>query len=130
MPIFLGGMRFRLCTLSFGGAPAALTAVASLAPSVTLAYSSPQLHMALETATALIAFLVAFLVYGRFRERKRVDDLVLACALVLFACTSLVFSALPHSVPAEGSRNFSVWASVGGAVLGALTLAIAAFAPC
>jgi signal transduction histidine kinase len=129
MPIFLGGMRFRLFTLAFAGAAAALTAVASLAPGVTLAYSSPQLHIALETATALIAFLVAFLVYGRFRERKRLDDLVLACALVLIASTSLVFSALPHSVPAEGSRNFSVWASVGGALLGALTLALAAFAP-
>ena len=129
MPIFPGGMRFRLFTLAFAGAAAALTAVASLAPGVTLAYSSPQLHIALETATALIAFLVAFLVYGRFRERKRLDDLVLACALVLIASTSLVFSALPHSVPAEGSRNFSVWASVGGALLGALTLALAAFAP-
>ena len=129
MPIFLGGMRFRLFTLAFAGAAAALTAVASLAPGVTLAYSSPQLHIALETATALIAFLVAFLVYGRFRERKRLDDLVLACALVLIASTSLVFSALPHSVPAEGSRNFSVWASVGGALLGALTLALAAFSP-
>ncbi|HEY7004086.1 MAG TPA: sensor histidine kinase, partial [Gaiellaceae bacterium] len=93
------------------------------------AYSSPQLHIALETATALISFLVAYLVYGRFRERRRFDDLMLSCALVLIASTSLVFSALPHTVPAEGARNFGVWGSVGGAVLGALTLALAAFAP-
>jgi signal transduction histidine kinase len=122
-------MRIRLFTLCFAGAAAALTATASLAPGFTLAYSSPQLHVALETATALISFLVAFLVYGRFRERKRVDDLMLACALLIIASTSLVFSALPHTVPAEGARNFSVWGSVGGAVLGALTLALAAFAP-
>ena len=122
-------MRFRLFTLAFAGAAAALTATASLIPGFTLAYSSPQLHIALETATALISFLVAYLVYGRFRERKRLDDLMLACALLLIATTSLVFSALPHTVPAEGARNFSVWASVGGAVLGALTLALAAFAP-
>jgi signal transduction histidine kinase len=122
-------MRIRLFTLAFAGAAAALTAVASLIPGFTLAYSSPQLHIALETATALISFLVAYLVYGRFRERKRLDDLMLACALLLIATTSLVFSALPHTVPAEGARNFSVWASVGGAVLGAFTLALAAFAP-
>jgi signal transduction histidine kinase len=122
-------MRIRLFTLAFAGAAAALTAAASLIPGFTLAYSSPQLHIALETATALISFLVAYLVYGRFRERKRLDDLMLACALLLIATTSLVFSALPHTVPAEGARNFSVWASVGGAVLGAFTLALAAFAP-
>jgi signal transduction histidine kinase len=122
-------MRFRLFTLAFAGAAASLTATTSLVPGFTLAYSSPQLHIALETATALISFLVAYLVYGRFRERKRLDDLMLACALVLIATTSLVFSAVPHTVPAEGARNFSVWASVGGAVLGALTLALAAFAP-
>jgi len=122
-------MRIRLFTLAFAGAAAALTAVASLIPGFTLAYSSPQLHIALETATALISFLVAYLVYGRFRERKRLDDLMLACALFLIATTSLVFSALPHTVPAEGARNFSVWASVGGVVLGAFTLALAAFAP-
>src|SRR6188474_2243137 len=101
-------MRFRLFTLCFAGAAAALTAATSLVPGFTLAYSSPQLHIALETATALISFLVAYLVYGRFRERKRLDDLMLACALLLIATTSLVFSALPHTVPAEGSRNFSV----------------------
>jgi signal transduction histidine kinase len=122
-------MRFRLFTLAFAGAAAALTAATSLVPGFTLAYSSPPLHIALETATALISFLVAYLVYGRFRERKRLDDLMLASALVLIASTSLVFSAVPHTVPAEGARNFSVWASVGGAVLGALTLALAAFAP-
>jgi signal transduction histidine kinase len=129
VPISLLGMRFRLFTLCFAGAAAALTALTSLVPGFTLAYSSPQLHIALETATALISFLVAYLVYGRFRERKRLDDLMLASALVLIASTSLVFSAVPHTVPAEGARNFSVWASVGGAVLGALTLALAAFAP-
>src|SRR6187551_1550058 len=122
-------MRIRLFTLAFAGAAAALTAAASLIPGLTLAYSSPQLHIALETATALISFLVAFLVYGRFRERKRLDDLMLSCALVLIASTSLVFSAVPHTVPAEGARNFSVWGSVGGALLGAFTLALAAFAP-
>jgi signal transduction histidine kinase len=122
-------MRIRLFTLAFAGAAAALTAAASLVPGVTLAYRSPQLHVALETATALISFLVAYLVYGRFRESRRLDDLMLACALALISATSLVFSALPHTVPAEGSRNFSVWGSVGGAVLGALMLALAAFAP-
>jgi signal transduction histidine kinase len=122
-------MRIRLFTLAFAGLAAALTALASLVPGVTLAYRSPQLHVVLETATALISFLVAYLVFGRFRERKRIDDLVLVCALVLLASTSFVFSALPHTVPAEGARNFSVWASVGGAVLGAFTLALAAFAP-
>ena len=122
-------MRIRLFTLAFAALAAALTAVASLVPGITLAYRSPQLHIALETATALISFLVAFLVFGRFRERRRLDDLVLVCALVLLASTSLVFSAIPHTVPAEGARNFSVWGSVGGALVGALTLALAAWAP-
>src|SRR4029453_2479529 len=97
-------MRFRLFTLALAGAAGALTAAANLIPSFTLAYSSPQLHIALETATALISFLVAYLVYGLFREPKRPDDLMPACALLLIATTSLVFSALPHTVPAEGAR--------------------------
>lgn len=122
-------MRIRLFTLPFAGFAAGLTAVATLVPGVTLAYRSPPLHVALETATALISFLVAYLVFGRFRERKRLDDLVLTCALALIATTTLVFSALPHTVPAEGARDFSVWGSVGGAILGASTLALAAFAP-
>jgi signal transduction histidine kinase len=126
---FPGGMRIRDFTLTSAAFAAGMTAVASLVPGASLAYRSPQLHVALETATALISFLVAYLVFGRFRESKRLDDLMLVCALVLIASTSLVFSALPHTVPAEGARNFSVWASVGGAVLGALTLALAAFAP-
>ena len=129
MPISSLECAFGSSPCAFAGAAAALTAATSLVPGFTLAYSSPQLHIALETATALISFLVAYLVYGRFRERKRLDDLMLASALVLIASTSLVFSAVPHTVPAEGARNFSVWASVGGAVLGALTLALAAFAP-
>jgi signal transduction histidine kinase len=122
-------MRIRLFTLPFAGFAAGLTAVATLVPGVTLAYRSPPLHVALETATALISFLVAYLVFGRFRERRRLDDLVLTCALALIASTTLVFSALPHTVPAEGARDFSVWGSVGGALLGASTLALAAFAP-
>jgi hypothetical protein len=62
VPISLLGMRFRLFTLCFAGAAAALTAATSLVPGFALAYSSPQLHIALETATALISFPVASLV--------------------------------------------------------------------
>lgn len=107
---------------------AAITAVAALWPGLPVAYRLPELHIALETAEAIIASLAAYLVAGRFARRRRLDDLVLAYALGVFALTNLVFGAVAAALVAGPSR-FATWAAIGGRLVGAIALCAAAFAP-
>lgn len=106
---------------------AATTAIALL-PGLAFGYLRPQLHVALETAASLIALLAGFLVYGRFRRRGQVDELVLACALAVLAVANLV----PVAVQAGAGRApgaLSVWIELSGRWVGAVLFACAAFAP-
>jgi signal transduction histidine kinase len=107
---------------------AATLAVATL-PGLYFAYRRPPVHIALETAAALIALLAAFLVFGRVQRSARLDELVLASALSLFALSNLVFAAVPALV--EGiAADRSVWAATTGRMLGAILLACSPFLPC
>jgi signal transduction histidine kinase len=102
-------------------------AVATL-PGLHFAYRRPPVHIALETAAALIALLAAFLVFGRVQRGARLDELVLACALTLLALSNLLFAAVPallEGIPEERS----VWAAITGRTLGAILLATSPFLP-
>lgn len=102
-------------------------AVATL-PGLHFAYRRPPVHIALETAAALIALLAAFLVFGRVQRGARLDELVLACALGVLALSNLLFAAVPALV--EGiPPNRSVWAAITGRTLGAILLACSPFLP-
>jgi signal transduction histidine kinase len=98
-------------------------------PAAHFAYRGRQVHIALETAAALVAQLAAFLVVGRFQRRRRLDDLLLALALVLFALTNLVFLAAPSIFSQGAPGHVSVWSALACGVFGALAFAAAAFAP-
>jgi hypothetical protein len=124
------GVNLRLSNvlLAAAGASAVATAAVATTARVDFGYERPALHVALETAAALIALVAAYLVLGRFRRRARLDDLLLFVALGTLAVSNLFFAALPAASTTEPSR-FSTWAALGGQLLGALGLAAAAFAP-
>ena len=77
---------------------AALTIAVVVLPFVRFAYRAPALHVSLETANALIALLVAYLVYGRFRNSRRLQDLLLSMALCTVAAANLLLTALPTAL--------------------------------
>ena len=117
-------MPYRASLLLVALASAALTAAVAAAPALRFAYRSPSLHVSLETAAALIASLAAFLVAGRFGERRRLSDLLLAFALVPLIVTSLVLAVWP----ASRHDGFPLWAALAGGVAGSGLLAASAFA--
>jgi signal transduction histidine kinase len=95
---------------------------------VEFAYRKPALHVAIETAAALISLLAAQLLYGRFRDSLERRHLLLTAALSTFAASNLLFSALPAIVETRPGA-FATWAPVGGQLLGAVLFAAAALAP-
>ena len=106
----------------------AFTLIVSVTSIVSFAYRSPSLHVAVETAAALIATLAAQLIYGRFRRSLDRRDLLLASALVLFAGSNLLFSMVP-AIAGAGDDPFSTWAPAFSSIASAGFLAAAAFTP-
>jgi signal transduction histidine kinase len=119
------GMRPSHLGLVAAAGAAGVTLLAALGP-FDVAYRNLALHAAIETAAALVASLAALLLFGRFRERGRLGDLVLACALVGLAVTNLFLAALPVIAGATPGR-FWTWAPVTGRVLAAAALAASPF---
>ena len=115
------------------GGVAMVAAVFTLAvvalPSVRFGYRSPALHVALETANALVALLVGYLVYGRFRESRRIQELLLVLALCTVAVANLILTAVPFALAIGRGEDFSRWAAVGIRLLGTLVLTAAALVP-
>jgi signal transduction histidine kinase len=121
-------LRLRSLTLGTAAAAALVTLLVSVLPSVHLAYMSPSGHVAIETAAALIALLVAYLVLGRFLRTGELRDLLITAALAMLGFTNLLFSAIPLAA-GTGVNRFSTWAPIAGRLLGAFLFAVAAFAP-
>ena len=95
---------------------------------VEFAYREPGLHVAVETAAALISLVAAQLIYGRFRRSFERRDLLLTAALSTFAVSNLFFSAIP-AVTGGTPGAFATWTPVAGHLLGAALFAAAALAP-
>jgi signal transduction histidine kinase len=108
---------------------AAVTVAVVALPFVSFAYRAPALHVALETANALIALLVGYLVYGRYRQSRRVQELLLVLALATVAVANLLLTALPTAVTIGSDEEFSRWAAVAIRFLGTVLLATAALSP-
>jgi len=104
------------------------TLLVSALPFASFAYRSPSLHVAVETAAGLIALFTAYLVFGRFRWSGRRSDLLLTCALSLFAVANLFVSALPAALSSDAnSGSFATWAPLAGRLAGAALFAASAF---
>src|SRR3954451_5345140 len=89
----------------------ALTIAVVALPELRFAYRAPALHVALETANAVVALLVAFLVYGRYQQSARTQELLLTLGLVVVAVPNLVLTALPSAVSAA-VEEASHWGAV------------------
>jgi signal transduction histidine kinase len=106
----------------------ALTLAFNSAGSLEPAYQNRSLHVAKETAAALVLLLVAALVLGRFRRTGRLLDLLALAGVVLLAGKTLVFSVLA-AILAETSGGLTTWRTTGAAMLGALLLAASPLVP-
>jgi signal transduction histidine kinase len=94
-----------------------------------LAYRSPSLHVALETAVAVISVVAAHLVFGRFRQGSKLNDLLLFYALAAFAISNLLLSALPAAVAISYPKGLATWGPTIGILIAASLLFAAAQAP-
>jgi len=125
------GLRHRLSdpVLIAALASAGATALIVLVPPLHFAYRQPELHVALETAAALIGFLASYLVFGRFRRSGELADFALGYSLSLLACSNLFFAAIPAVLVETGSDRFGTWTRISSQLLGTAVFAAAAFVP-
>ena len=107
----------------------AVTLLVVVVPSLRFAYRAPALHIVLETAEASIALVVAYLAGGRFREYRRLQELLLVCGLLVLAGTNLLLSALPTAVVLGQGEGLSRWAPLTVRLLGTILIAAAAVTP-
>lgn len=116
--VTVAGERMRLAAARFACAAAILTAVCLGVPLEGLG-AEPSLRTALDSAAAPVAALLAFLLYGRFRESRLVSDGVLAAFLLLVAISNLLLSALPKAFDAPTAQvtDRTAFASVLAALL-------------
>lgn len=121
-------LRPRSVTLLAALVAAALTDLVVMVPGLHYAYRSVPLHAMLETTATIIALLTTVLLWGRLRERQRLDDLLLFVALALLTTTNLLFAAIPAAIWTD-PHPFSIWTTVCGGAVSAALLAAAALAP-
>jgi signal transduction histidine kinase len=89
-------------------------------------YELPQARIALDTAVAIVASIVAILAAIRFLVEGRGMDLLLAAGFIAIGVGTFAFAVVPvlsgdELSPAEG------WAAIGAALLGAALIAVAPF---
>jgi signal transduction histidine kinase len=106
-----------------------VTLLVALVPALRFAYRAPGLQVVLETAEACVALLVAYLVGGRFREHRSLQELLLTCGLVVLAVTNLLLSAVPVALLLGSGEDFSRWAPLTVRLLGTALVAASALAP-
>jgi signal transduction histidine kinase len=111
---------------------AILSVVATVAmgidPSVRLAIDAPTVQTALATGQGLIALVVAYLLYGRVRRNRKLNDLALVFALGLLASSSLFFAAIPVRDVGTTKLVFQSWAPLINRAIAVAAIAWAATA--
>ena len=125
MSAWIDSRRVRRSAIVLAAVSAVLTVAVSLVPATHLAFRSATLRVALGTASSLVAVLAAFLVFGRLRRRGGRSELLLVCALVFLAVSS-VFVAVSNG---DELRSVVVWEGRVCGAAGALLLAPASVAP-
>src|ERR687896_276349 len=108
-------------TAALGLAATLLITSAGFAP----AYQNRALHVAKETAGALVLLLVAALLIGRFTRRGTLQDLLALAGVLVVATKNLVFSVIT-AILSEISGGPTTWRTTGAGMLGAGLLAAAA----
>ena len=126
-----GRLRSAPRQLTGGIAASALgvTLLVLVVPDLRFAYRAPTLHVALETAEAVVALVVAYLVGERFREHRRWQELLLTGGLLVLAAANLLLSALPSAVLLDQGDELSRWAPLTVRLIGTGLVTAAALAP-
>jgi hypothetical protein len=78
------------------GVSGAVTLAVALSPRLPFIFWQPLAHVALETAAALTVLLAGFLVFARLWRARRLNELLLTCALALLALLNLFFLTVPR----------------------------------
>ena len=107
--------RLTLTATAFG---LLLTLSSVFLPFVHFAYRNPSAHIALDAIEAVIALVAAYLVFGRFRERRLARDAFLLYGLLIFAFTNLGLSVIPRTAFVE--EAVLEWTSLITRLVGAL----------
>lgn len=107
----------------------AVTLSVTFLPPLRFSYRNPALHIVLDTVEAMIAFLVAYVMYGRFRTSRQARDLALVLGLTLLGVSSLFFSVVLEVTIGEAGEVFAIWTPVGTRLMGTVAFAVAAFLP-
>jgi signal transduction histidine kinase len=108
---------------------AVITALALIIPFDRYSIESYGAHVAIGAVASLAALMAAFLVYGRFRQSRLLNDLALVYALLVLAFDNVLFAGLSQSVEQASRQALSVWAPVMSALLTSATFFIASFVP-
>jgi signal transduction histidine kinase len=113
----------------------ALTAAAGLSVTLVIsvagwepAYANGAVHLAKETATALVLLMVAALLAGRVARTGTLLDLLALAGVLVLAIKNLVFSVLTAAL-AEPTDALTSWRTTGAGMIAAALLAVAALAP-
>jgi signal transduction histidine kinase len=122
-------LRPRILVLATALLSECVIVVIALRPDFRFAYDLPELRVVLETMAASAALLAAYLMAGRFRRSRRLDDLLLVCALGALASSNFFFKALPAAFSSRIPNDATTWAALVGTVIGSLLFAWAAYAP-
>ncbi|HYI32664.1 MAG TPA: ATP-binding protein [Glaciibacter sp.] len=103
-----------------------VTALVLWSPLLVFGYRNPSLHLVLDSVDACVALLVAYLVYGRFTRKGRLQDLLLANGLVFLALSGLALSYIAEALSGSDAGTFDIWLPVTVRVLGGLLIVVAA----
>jgi hypothetical protein len=86
----------------------AVTAVILGTPYLLFAYHSPELHLVLDSLDTSVALLVAYLLYGRSKRSRHLQDLLLADGLLLLAVAGVGMTLGLHLLGFDDGRS-DVW---------------------
>jgi signal transduction histidine kinase len=106
----------------------AATVLVAVLGRLRFAYDSPDGHVMIATAVALIGTLAAGLVVARFLRSHQLQDLALVLALVVLSASNLFLSAVPSAF-GELNSNFVAWAPFCGRLVGAVLFALSVAVP-
>lgn len=118
----------RRSVIAVAVASALVTLLLTIVPSTRLVSDGRHVGIAIETAAMLIGLLAAYLVAGRFRISRRLDELVLASGLAVVAIANGVFVVLPSLVDASVDHRLG-WAAIVWRIGGVVLITTSAFLP-
>ena len=120
-------LRAKTLTLAVCGFAALATLAVIVVPGVRFAYFNPRLHIAIDTADAVVALLVAFLLFGRFTRSHLLRDLLLTEALLVFGLGNLFLSAVPATMAGGRVGDLGTWGALIVPAVGGLLMVTSAF---